>query len=83
MRICFSTRGWQDYCSWVDDRKMLKRINRLIEESARSPATGVGKPEPLSHNLSGYWSRRITDEHRLVYTVRGEDLIIIQARYHY
>lgn len=83
MRICFSTRGWQDYCSWVDDRKMLKRINRLIEESARNPATGVGKPEPLSHNLSGYWSRRITDEHRLVYTVRGEDLIIIQARYHY
>ena len=83
MLICFSTRGWQDYCSWVDDRKMLKRINRLIEESARSPATGVGKPEPLSHNLSGYWSRRITDEHRLVYTVRGEDLIIIQARYHY
>jgi len=83
MRICFSTRGWQDYCSWVDDRKMLKRINRLIEESARSPATGIGKPEPLSHNLSGYWSRRITDEHRLVYTVRGEDLIIIQARYHY
>lgn len=83
MRICFSTRGWQDYCCWVDDRKMLKRINRLIEESARSPATGVGKPEPLSHNLSGYWSRRITDEHRLVYTVRGEDLIIIQARYHY
>jgi len=83
MRICFSTRGWQDYCSWVDDWKMLKRINRLIEESARSPATGVGKPEPLSHNLSGYWSRRITDEHRLVYTVRGEDLIIIQARYHY
>lgn len=83
MRICFSTRGWQDYCSWVDDRRMLKRINRLIDESARSPATGVGKPEPLSHNLSGYWSRRITDEHRLVYTVRGEDLIIIQARYHY
>ena len=83
MRICFSTRGWQDYCSWVDDGTMLKRINRLLEESARSPATGVGKPEPLSHNLSGYWSRRITDEHRLVYTVRGEDLIIIQARYHY
>ena len=55
----------------------------MIEEAARDPATGIGKPERLSHNLSGYWSRRITDEHRLVYQLRDEELIIVQARYHY
>ena len=83
-RSCvFSPHGWEDYTSWADDRRTLKRINRLIEEASRDPAVGIGKPEPLSQNLSGYWSRRITDEHRLVYQVRGEDLYIIQARYHY
>jgi toxin YoeB len=83
MRVVFTSRGWADYVSWVDDRKTLRRINRLIEEAARDPAIGIGKPEPLSQNLSGYWSRRITDEHRLVYQPRSDDLIIIQARYHY
>ena len=83
MRICFTEGGWADYCSWSGDRKMLTRINRLFDESARDPAFGIGKPEPLGQNLDGYWSRRITDEHRLVYTVDGESLIIIQARYHY
>lgn len=83
MRLVFTSRAWDDYTSWADDRKMLKRINRLIEESARDPASGIGKPEPLSQNLSGYWSRRITDEHRLVYQVKAEDLVIVQVRYHY
>jgi toxin YoeB len=62
---------------------MLRRINRMIGETLRDPGQGIGKPERLTENLSGYWSRRITDEHRLVYTVRGENLIIVQARYHY
>lgn len=75
--------GWEDYTSWANERTILKRINRMIEEAARDPATGIGKPERLSHNLSGYWSRRITDEHRLVYQLRDEELIIVQARYHY
>lgn len=82
-RIVFTKRGWEDYICWADDRKTLRRINRLIEEADRDPATGIGKPEPLTQNLAGYWSRRITDEHRLVYQMRKDDLIIIQARYHY
>jgi len=62
---------------------MLRRINRLIDEAGRDPAVGIGKPEPLAQNLRGYWSRRITDEHRLVYRLRGDDLVIVQARFHY
>lgn len=83
MRVTFTDDGWADYCSWTGDRKMLTRINRLMDESRRDPAAGIGKPEPLSQNLSGFWSRRITDEHRPVYTVTDGSLIIIQARYHY
>ena len=83
MRIIFTPTGWQDYTSWTDDRKMLRRINRLIDEAAGDPGVGIGKPEPLAQNLAGYWSRRITDEHRLVYQVRGDDLVVIQARYRY
>ena len=83
MRITFSSHGWDDYTSWADDRKTLRRINRLIEEAARDPGVGTGKPERLSGDLSGYWSRRIDQEHRLVYTVDGEDLVIVQVRYHY
>lgn len=62
---------------------MLRRINRLIDEAGRDPGVGIGKPEPLAQNLRGYWSRRITDEHRLVYRLRGDDLVIVQARFHY
>jgi toxin YoeB len=62
---------------------MLRRINRLIEAAMRDPTSGIGRPEPLRHLLSGAWSRRITEEHRLVYLVDGEDLVILQARYHY
>ena len=83
MKISFTRDGWEDYTSWANERSTLKRINRMIEEAARDPAVGIGKPERLSQNLSGYWSRRITDEHRLVYRLRDEELIVVQARYHY
>lgn len=83
MKVSFTRDGWADYISWTNERAVLKRINRMIEEAVRDPAAGIGKPERLSHNLSGYWSRRISDEHRLVYQLRDEELIIVQARYHY
>jgi toxin YoeB len=81
--ILFTQKAWDDYTSWVDDRKTLRRINRLIEEASRDPGNGMGKPERLSGDLSGYWSRRIDQEHRLVHITRGEDLVIVQVRYHY
>jgi len=81
--IRFTARAWEDYTSWADDRKTLHRVSRLIEESVRDPGFGTGKPERLSGDLSGCWSRRIDQEHRLVYTVRDGDLVILQARYHY
>lgn len=83
MKIAFTPNGWEDYTSWVDQRKVLLRINRLITEATRDPATGAGKPERLRGDLSGCWSRRIDQEHRLVYKVDGDTLIIIAARYHY
>ena len=84
MRLAFTPHGWEDYTSWVEtDRAMLRRINRLIEAAIRDPTSGIGKPESLRHLLSGAWSRRITDEHRLVYLVDGDDLVILQARYHH
>ena len=83
MKIAFTSNGWDDYVSWAEDRRTLKRINRLIEEAARDPGQGTGKPERLSGDLSGFWSRRIDQEHRLVYTIDADELIIVQARYHY
>ena len=83
MKVSFTRDGGEDYTSWANERAALKRINRMIEEASRDPAAGIGKPERLSHNLSGYWSRRITDEHRLVYQLRGDELVVVQARYHY
>lgn len=84
MRLVFTPHGWEDYTFWVEtDRAMLKRVNRLIEAALRDPTSGIGKPEPLRHLLSGAWSRRIADEHRLVHLVDGDDLVILQARYHY
>ena len=84
MRLVFTTDGWDDYLSWErTDRAVLKRVNRLIEDALRDPAAGIGKPEALRHVLQGAWSRRITEEHRLVYVVEGEDLVVLQARYHY
>ncbi|MFV0459093.1 MAG: Txe/YoeB family addiction module toxin [Actinomycetales bacterium] len=84
MRLVFTTNGWADYQHWlIADRRTLKRINSLIDAALRDPTAGIGKPEPLRHMLAGAWSRRITEEHRLVYLVDGEDLVILQARFHY
>jgi len=85
VRLVFVQQGWEDYQYWGqrEDRAIVKRINRLIEDALRDPAKGIGKPEPLKYGVAGAWSRRITEEHRLVYLVRGDDLAIIQARYHY
>jgi toxin YoeB len=84
LRLVFTPHGWEDYTFWVEtDRVTLRRVNRLIEAALRDPTSGIGKPEPLRHLLSGAWSRRIADEHRLVYLLDGDDLVILQARYHY
>ena len=84
MNIVFAPQAWEDYLYWQSvDRAVIKRINRLITETCRSPYDGIGKPEPLKYGLAGAWSRRITDEHRLVYRVVDDDLQILQARYHY
>ena len=84
MNIVFSSQAWDDYLYWQHtDRKTLKRVNDLIKEITRTPFQGTGKPEPLRHALAGYWSRRIDDEHRLVYKVEGHAVLIAQARYHY
>lgn len=84
MRLVFTAHGWDDYKHWVQaDRQVPKRINRLIDDALRKPTEGIGKPEPLKHVLAGAWSRRITEEHRLVYFVDDEDLVILQARFHY
>ena len=84
MKLIFSEHAWQDYLYWQrTDRRILRRINALIKETQRTPFTGTGKPEPLKHGLSGYWSRRITDEHRMVYKVEEDALLLAQLRYHY
>ena len=84
MRLVFTPIGWEDYLFWqANDKAMLKRLNRLLEESVRNPFEGIGKPEPLRHVLAGCWSRRIDEEHRLVYLVDGDDIVVLQSRYHY
>jgi len=84
MKIQFSENAWEDYLYWQKTGKaIVKRINGLIHDIQRSSFDGIGKPEPLKHALSGFWSRRINDEHRLVYAVEGNVLRIAQARYHY
>ena len=84
MSIEFADEGWDDYLYWQrTDKAILKRINMLIRDIQRSSFEGIGKPEPLKHNLSGFWSRRIDDEHRLVYTVVDGRILIAQCRYHY
>jgi toxin YoeB len=84
VRIIFSENAWEDYLHWqAHDRKVLDRINSLIEECIRTPFSGRGKPEPLKKNLAGYWSRRITDGDRLVYKVIEGGLLIAQCRHHY
>jgi toxin YoeB len=84
MNLVFSPQAWEDYQHWVQtDRKPVKRINELIKDAVRSPHEGIGKPEPLRHALAGFWSRRINDEHRMVYRVAGNNLEIAQLRFHY
>ena len=84
MKLIFSEQAWEDCCHWQEhDRKLLRRLNGLIRECTRPPFDGTGKPEPLRGSLSGWWSRRIDLEHRLVYQVREDSLLIAQCRYHY
>lgn len=82
--ISFEEAGWDDYLYWqLTDKAILKKINHLIRDIGRDPFAGIGKPEQLKQNLSGFWSRRITDEHRIVYLMDGDDIIIAQCRGHY
>jgi toxin YoeB len=84
VRLIFADSAWDDYLHWQQhDRRMVERINRLIRETEREPFAGIGKPEPLKHALAGYWSRRISDEHRMVYRIEGDALCIAQLRYQY
>lgn len=84
MNLIFSSKAWEDYLYWQkNDKLLVKRINSLIKAIQQNPFEGIGKPEPLKHSLSGYWSRRINDEHRIVYKVINNDLFIAQLRYHY
>lgn len=84
MRLVFTSIGWEDYTYWLSaDRATLRRINRLIDDILSDPFAGIGKPEPLRHAFAGGWSRRISEEHRLVYLVDGEEIVVLQARYHY
>ncbi|MFF0862453.1 Txe/YoeB family addiction module toxin [Nonomuraea sp. NPDC003560] len=84
MKVAFTSQGWEDHVHWqTADRQVLKRINRLVEDVLRDPYEGIGKPEPLKYALAGAWSRRITDEHRLVYLVLHDEIVVLQARYHY
>jgi len=82
--LIFADTAWDDYLYWQQhDKRLQERINRLIRETQREPYSGLGKPEPLKHALSGFWSRRITEEHRMVYKIEGDALLLAQLRYHY
>jgi len=84
MKLIFAEAAWEDYLYWQqNDKRMVERINKLIKEIQREPLAGIGKPEPLKHALAGFWSRRITDEHRIVYRMDGDSLLVAQLRYHY
>ena len=84
MRLVFSEQAWEDYLYWQKtDKKRVQRINELIKEITRTPYAGTGKPERLKHALTGYWSRRIDDEHRIVYKIADDSVLVAQLRYHY
>jgi len=84
VKLVFSEQAWDDYLYWQKtDKKLLERINALVKDISRSPFAGIGKPEPLKNALSGYWSRRINDEHRIVYKIADDSVLIAQLRYHY
>lgn len=84
MKLIWSVESWNDYLFWQEtDKRMVRKINELIKDIRRTPFEGKGKPEPLKHNLAGFWSRRITEEHRLVYSITNDALLIAACRYHY
>lgn len=84
MKLIFSENAWEDYLYWQNtDKQILKRINELIKDIQKNKYKGIGKPEPLKHNLSGYWSRRINNKHRLIYKIEEDKIMIAQLRYHY
>jgi toxin YoeB len=84
VKLTWSAEAWDDYIYWQEtDKKTVKKINELIKDATRTPFEGKGKPEPLKHNLAGFWSRRITSEHRMVYAVSDDALLIASCRYHY
>ena len=84
MKLTFTDEAWDEYLYWqIKDKKVLKKINALIKDTKRDSFAGLGKPEPLRHELAGYWSRRITHEHRLVYEVFEESILVVSCRYHY
>jgi len=84
MRLIFAEQAWEDYLGWQQtDKKIIRRIHELIKDTTRSHFEGIGKPEPLKHALAGYWARRITDEHRMIYKIEGNALLIATLRYHY
>ena len=84
MKLIFSGNAWEDYLYWQKiDKKILKRINKLIKDIQRNKYEGIGKPEPLKHNLSGFWSRRINTEHRIIYKIENNTILIAQLKYHY
>jgi toxin YoeB len=84
VRLVFAEQAWEDYLYWQKtDKKLLERVNALIKDVTRSPFSGIGKPEPLKNALSGYWSRRINEEHRIVYKIVDGSVFIAQLRYHY
>ena len=84
MNLVFTKNAWEDYTSWlIDDKKLLKKINELLKDIQRNPYKGKGKPEPLRYDLAGFWSRRIDREHRLIYQVKENEILIYGCRYHY
>jgi toxin YoeB len=84
MRLVFSQKAWEDYLWFQEnDRNLLKRVNQLLKDIRRSPFEGIGKPEALKGNLAGHWSRRINDEHRIVYTAASTEIVVISCRHHY
>jgi len=84
MKFVFVDESWEDYQYWITtDRKILTRINNLIKDISRNPFQGIGSPEPLKYKYKGYWSRRITNEHRLIYQVRNDEIFILKCRFHY
>ena len=84
MKYIFVDESWEDYLYWQKtDKKLLKKINELLKSIARTPHSGLGKPEPLKHQYRGFWSRRITSEHRLIYQVKDDEILIAKCRFHY